>query len=1239
MKSIGTILSANLFPVVGIGASAGGLDAFKKLLKAIPEHSGMAFVLVQHLAPTHESLLPEILQKVTAIPVLEIADSVKVQPDHIYILPSNKMLVANDGVLQLSPRLTKKNELNLPIDLFFTSLAEVHQNQAIGVVLSGTGSDGTKGLKAIKENGGITFAQDVDSASHDGMPQSAIKAGVVDFIISPREIPQKLLEVTRDRPTKSNDEPQQTIQEQDVFVQMLSALRTHKGTDFTYYKKTTIHRRILRRMAIHKIDTPVAYLTYLQKNKSEQDDLYQDLLIAVTSFFRDTKTFETLCKDIFPHIIKNKPADKPIRVWVAGCSTGQEAYSMAICFTELLGDRPQRVNIFATDLSEPAITKARAGLYTKKEVEAVSPQRLQQFFTKINGNYQVNKSIRDLCVFSHQNFLKDPPFGKMDFVSCRNVLIYMDAYLQKKALTTFHYALNGTGFLLLGKSETISSVADLFAVAEKNDKIFTCRDVPARFMPIASQRSESNLNNPTSKAPYEIMQTDYKKTADDIILNQYTPAGVIVNEALDIVHFRGITTPYLEQAPGKPSHNILLMAKHGLAFELRNLLHKAKKTKITVQKGNIPFQINGGLRSLSIEAIPLPNTIDPYYLILFHNTDSRSTQLTTGGKKRGATPKDEKDQLIHQLELELAQAREDMRSITHDQEAINEELQSANEELLSGNEELQSLNEELETSKEEQQSANEELTVVNQEMLNLNEQVTAARDYAEAIIGNIREPLLVLDKSLRVKTANNAFYKTFRVHERETENVLIYDIGNRQWDIPELRNLLERILPEKSAFNDFEITHTFSTIGKRVMLLNAREIVNKNSLEKLILLSVEDITTETHQREQERLVQNQLQFIADAMPEKVWTADAVGNANYFNKSWLTYTGLTFEDLKDWGWEKIIHPDDLEENHKRWQHSIHTGSDFDMQHRFLNRDGAFKWHFSRATAQKDEHGAITMWIGTNTEIHEQKTQREMLEKAVVSRTNELKEANETLESKNEELIYMNKELESFTYVSSHDLQEPLRKIQTFAGRILEEENQHLTDNGKNYLQRLQLAAARMQQLIQDLLAFSRVNTGERKFEPTDLNLLINEVLDEVREAIQEKNATIVVEKLDMATIIVFQFRQLIYNLISNSLKFSNPAIPPHITITSCIVKGGKLPNLLPGKSYCHITFTDNGIGFDSQYSERIFDVFQRLHSRDQYNGTGIGLAIAKKIVENHSGVIKATSEPGKGAQFDIYIPVK
>ena len=1622
------VKSSNLFPVVGIGASAGGLNAFKKLLKAIPEDSGMAYVLVQHLDPTHESLLPEILQKVTPIPVLEITDDIKVMPDHIYVIPSNKMMVATDGVLVLAPRPAKsKTERNLPIDLFFASLAEVHQEHAIGVVLSGTASDGTQGLRAIKEQGGITFAQDEASAEYEGMPHSAAQAGVVDFILPPEDIPKKLLEVTSK--TILSDEEMQNIpkQDEDVFKQILSLLRIRKGVDFTYYKQTTIRRRILRRMVVNKNEEPAAYLKFLRGSTAEQDLLYQDMLIPVTSFFRDKKVFENLCNHVFPAIIKNKIPGEITRVWVAGCSTGQEVYSFAMCFKEFLGDDHERIQIFGTDLSEPAILKARSGMYEKAELDSVPPQRLKEYFTKSNGGYQVNKSIRDMCVFAHHNFLKDPPFGKMDCISCRNVLIYMEPYLQKKVLTTFHYALNARGFLLLGKSETTGGVPDLFAAVEKTDKLYTRKDVPGRFMQVTSQRSEQILSRAVDHSKSETIRTDFQKTADDILLTKYTPAGVVVNEAMDIVHFRGNTGNYLEQAPGKPSHNLLMMAKHGLGFELRNILHKAKTDKAAVVKENIPLQVNGALCNISIEAVPLPNTLEPYYLVLFHDnnlTDADGLGISNKKKKSAKVKQDEKDIRIQLLEQELSQLREDMRSITEEQEASNEELQSANEELLSGSEELQSLNEELETSKEELQSTNEELTVLNHELIGLNEQVTDARNYSESIVATLYQPLLVLDKHLRVKTANKAFYKTFNVNEQETEGVLVYDLGNRQWNIPELRTLLEEVLPQKTQVINFEVTHTFSSIGKRIILLNALEITREKKEEKLILLSIEDITEQrlfqlkekkilsryhnlllqtpvaiaiyrgsnyivelandwaleilgkdknligkplfqsipelesqvrptfdkviqsgipfhaneyeatlirngkneqtyfntifepiqeddntisgvivvahevtdqviarkqiedsnkrynmmvmqspfafavlksndmvitlandsikemwgkgkeiedkpllevlpeikdqpfpallnkvyttgipfyaneslvqlvrngkmedvyfnfvyqpyreadetisgvaiiatevtpqvilnkkikeseerfqaavsavegivwtnnekgemegeqlgwaaltgqsyqeyqgygwanaihpddaqptidtwneavrdrknfvfehrvklkngnwghfsvksvpllnadglvcewvgvhidiTEQYRAEKAVkesENRFRQMAELMPQKVWTADAKGNKNYFNKTLLDYAGYSFEELEGDGWQKIIHPEDWEINKIQWEKSISTGQDYDAENRLLRKDGKYFWHLTRAVAIKDEDGKIKMWVGSKTEIQEQRKQKEQLEKAVKERTVELREANESLHQKNEELYKMNKELEAFTYVSSHDLQEPLRKIRTFAGRILERENQNLSADGQYMFKRMQSASARMQLLINNLLAFARLGAAERKFETANLSVIIESVKKDLEDTIAEQHATIEVKGTCTVNVIPFQIHQLMFNLISNALKFARPGVPPHVTISSRTIKanGQDNENLEPDKEYCHISIADNGIGFEKEYSKKIFEVFQRLHSQEAYAGTGIGLAIAQKIVHNHHGFITATSELNQGASFDIYIP--
>ena len=700
--------SPNNFPVVGVGASAGGLAAFKEFIKAIPEKSGMAYVLVQHLDPSHESLLPELLQRSTKLPVHRISDDITVQPDNIYIIPTNKMLLANDGQLELSPRPEKSEKIqNLPIDLFFESLAEVHRSHSLGVVLTGHGADGTIGLKAIKDQGGITFAQSEDTSEYSSMPASAIQEGVVDFVLPPREIPAKILEVVKSIYGDDLQEKDLTEENAEIYKQILALLRIRKGTDFTYYKQTTIRRRILRRMALSSKKDPLAYLKFLREHQQEQDVLHQDLLIPVTEFFRDEEIFSNLCSTILPDILREKSKNDSIRIWAAGCSTGQEVYSIAICLLEILWEigAREKVQIFGTDISEIAIAKARSGIYKKSEMENVSPERIEKFFDRIDSNYQIKKEVREICVFSYHNFLKDPPFGKMDIISCRNVLIYLQPYLQKKALTTFHYAMRKQGYLVLGNSETTGNAPDLFNPSEKGYKTFTPKDKPGKFMQVTSQRKEEGFREFSKTVKAENARTDFQRTADEVILSRYTPAGVVIDEAMEIVHFRGRTGPYLEPQAGKPNLNLLRMAKPGLSFELRSIVHHAKKEGGSIIRENIPVQDRDEQRLISIEAIPLPNLAEPYYLILFHELSAHGN--SSGSKKAvrkipsGESEEDERDLLIKQLEKELAQARDDMRSITEDQEATNEELQSANEELQSGSEELQTLNEELETSKEE----------------------------------------------------------------------------------------------------------------------------------------------------------------------------------------------------------------------------------------------------------------------------------------------------------------------------------------------------------------------------------------------------------------------------------------------------------------------------------------------------------------------------------------------------------
>ncbi len=1095
------------FAIVGIGASAGGLDAFTRFLKATPEKSGMAFVVVQHLDPTHNSILPDILSRVTNIPVHEITDEIKLQPDNIYVIPSNKTLTSTDGILLLTPR--NKVGPNLAVDIFFESLAVVHQSNAIGVVLSGNGMDGTQGLKAIKAHGGITFAQD-NSSSNNSMPNSAILAEVVDFILAPEEIPERIIQIRNNYKAHYLDSDYELTKEEDeIFRQILSMLQLRSGVDFTFYKQTTIRRRLARRMALSKTETLSAYLKLLQSDKDELPALFQDTLIPVTSFFRDQKTWQTLNETVFPSLLKNKSGSDPIRIWSVACSTGEEAYSLAISIHEFLTSHSiaKEVQIFGSDISEPAITKARLGIYTESDVKSVSDKRLKNYFTKTIGGYQVNRLIRDSCVFAVHNFLKDPPFNKIDLVSCRNVLIYLDKFLQKKALTTFHYTLKDPGFLLLGKSETALAADELFSTFVKPDKIYSRKPVQARFTPhIIKPLKKHTFDAGKKNVKSKTSETDFKKSAETILLSNYTPASVIVNEHMDVVHISGQISFFLEPSQGKPSFNLIKMARGSLGFELRNAVQKAKNANGVFIRENIPLQSHNLHYLVSIEVLPLTDTVDPHFLVLFRKT----LQATKDEKDAAAGgEKDATSLRVIQLEKELAQAREDMLTITTEQEVSNEELQSANEELLSGSEELQSLNEELETTKEEVQSTNEELTVVNQELMEKQDQLNRDRLYAETIIETLREPFVILDKEFRIKTVGNAFYKKFRLTKKETEGKLFFEIADGQWNDTFLRSMLEKIISKKTKLDDFEFNLNLSALGKCTMLLNARQLASEKNEEDLILLSIEDIT-------EKKIAEQRRNSFADELEAKV-----------------------------------------------------------------------------------------------------------------------KERTFALEQSNQQL-------QQFSHSASHEFQEPLRKIVIFSKLLQEPEKERTPEKTQLYLTKIDYASQRLAKLIQEMLNFAHMNSSSKLVEKVDLNTILKDILFDFELLIAEKKATITSDELPEIEAVPFQMNQLFYDLICNAIKFSKPAVPLKVHISSKKLTANEVkvhPELDPKLRYYELIFKDNGIGFDQKYAHQIFVMFQRLHETSTYPGTGIGLALCKKIVQNYHGKIFTEGVEDEGASFHVFLPVK
>jgi two-component system CheB/CheR fusion protein len=1207
------------FPVVGIGASAGGLDAVKTFLKALPAKSGMAFVFIQHLSPTHESILPEILQKITPFPVQQITDNIHLEPDHLYIIPENKIVTVVDSVLKLAPLDGKGKKINT-IDLFFSSLGVVHQSYAIGVVLSGALNDGTLGLQVIKSYGGLTFAQDGGSAAFDSMPASAVKSGAVDFVLPPEKIAQHLISINS--PFHTDYTPKEISaavpqQDNETFKQILTVLRVRRGVDFTYYKQSTLKRRIIRRMALNKIELPIDYLNFLRENKNEQDALYNDMLISVTNFFRDPQIFDALCNDLFPALLNKKTGEAVLRIWVAGCATGEEAYSIAMCLQEYLGNKAAaiKIQIFATDVSETAIAKARNGIYKQSDLTGVSAPRLQQFFVKLDGSYQVTKSIRDMCVFAHHNLLKDPPFSKIDLVSCRNVLIYLEPILQKRVLNTFHYSLNEHGYLLLGKSESIGNSTDIFKPYKNAEKIYSRKGPLGRFTPVTSRDTEQSFREIDKSIQKEGAQKDIFKIADEVMLANFMPASVLVNEKFDVVQFRGPTENWLVPPSGKPSFNLLKMAREGLSFELRNILHAAKKTGKAVHKYAVFFKLGDQQHFVNIQAVQLNENADLHYLVVFQPASSTGIQpnMFDTGKSAENMNYNASELRIEHLERELIQTRADMRAITESQETANEELQSANEELLSGSEELQSLNEELETSKEELQSTNEEILIINKELLERNDQVNNSRLYTEGIVTTIRDPLLILDAELRIKRATTGFYARFHTTEQDTEGQYLYELNHGQWDIPQLKELLEKILPAKKELEDFEFTQAFPLIGKKTLLLNARQIENING-EQLILLSIEDITykrkVEEGLAEAERLLsesRERLKFAVDSAGLGTWDYDPQTRDLVLDKRSKEIFGVSpLSSVSMSVFYKLVHPDDrqrIEDSVRDALADIHSG-EFDQEYRTVAIDGKTKWLKSKGRAHFNEQGETIRFVGTLLDI--------TVEKLIDERMRDL------LTKKDE-----------FISVASHELKTPITSLKAMLQMVerTTSKSEELK-NLQNYVVKSLKQVEKLIELVKDLLDVTKIQTGKLHLQKTEFNLgeLINECFDELEGASPKHK---LIAEGDNDVIVCAdrnRIEQVLVNLISNGIKYS----PDSENVTVKVKKNGE---------DVKVSITDSGIGIAQSKIPLIFDRFYRVEEKSQkYAGLGLGLYISAEIVRRHNGQIGVESEEDKGSTFWFEIPV-
>lgn len=943
------------FPVVGIGASAGGLEVFEQLFRTLPADTGMAFVLVSHLDPEHASILATILQRSTTMPVVEAEDHMALAPNCAYVIPPNREMTVVKRTLRLKiPEAPRGHRT--PIDLFLRSLALDLEENAIGIILSGTGTDGTQGMRAIAAAGGVTFAQDPRTAKYAGMPESVIAAGYATYTLPPDKIAEVL--VSPIQPSAHRDEPPQD--EGKGLRQIVSILRSGTGHDFGQYKKSTIRRRIERRMLRHSISDMHIYARFLKEHPVEIQSLFKELLINVTSFFRDPEAFETLKTEVIAKLAEGKPQDYVFRVWVPGCATGEEAYSIAMLFQEVMAETQHelKTQIYSTDLDEDAIAAARTGLYPPIIAADILPERLRRFFLKHDQGYQIKKSLREMVVFATQNVIKDPPFTKLDLISCRNLMIYLEPELQASLIPTFHYALKPSGFLFLSSSESTGNRTDLFSAVSRKWKIYRAnpntnsgRSAVVSGLTWAAHQENGQLEGMAKKSS----EINIVELAKRLLLQFYAPASVITDLKGNIQYVYGDTGKYLRPAPGHISLNIVDMAREGMQAELRASIQNAVNQGQSTLNREILVNSNNDYQavSFSVRLVTGLNSVEDLLFISFQDSPSRKAQPKLPNKR---TPASVKSQRIQDLERDLAHTRENLQSIIEEQQASNEELKSTNEEMQSTNEELQSANEELETSKEELQSVNEELITVNAELQAKIEQladmqndmknlldninvgtifldqhlairrftreagrayrlvasdvgrpladiksdieeedllaraqtvletlvpyehevhttggqwylarvqpyrtldnviegvvltfadiakrveaeaaVQEARELAEGIVDTVREPLVVLDGDLKVVSASRSFYQFFDLTPEISVGRRIYDVSDHRWDIPELRELLEKVLPLNQSFEHYKVRHN-SRDTTHTMFLNGRRIIGKKGKTQLICL-------------------------------------------------------------------------------------------------------------------------------------------------------------------------------------------------------------------------------------------------------------------------------------------------------------------------------------------------------------------------------------------------------------------
>ncbi len=1205
-----------LFPIVGIAASAGGLGAFIELIRQLPLDTGMAFVLIQHLSPDHESLLTEILSRATVLPVQQAADQMRVAPNQIYVIPPNTQMTLVAGSLHLAPR-QKSEGVYHPADVFFESLASDRGNQAIGVVLSGMDGDGAQGIKAIKVAGGITFAQCAATAQFSSMPDTAVATGNVDFVLPPETIALELSNLSRSpflvRSARLDLSQSPLPEAGDPLAQIFALLRTHTGVDFAQYKPSTLDRRIQRRMMLYKLSSLADYAQYLPTHPDEIQALYEEILIHVTRFFRDPEVFAQLPTQVLPLICQPKPVDEPLRIWVAGCSTGEEAYTIAISLLEFFSDRPHPppIQIFATDVSEQAIRKARAGFFLETQMEGVSAERKQRFFvTQAGGGYQICSSIRELCVFARHNLGGDPPFSNLDLISCRNVLIYLADPLQERIMALFHYSLKATGLLLLGTSESIKTAANLFAPLDETHKIYTRQPTTTRslfaFTPSLPPLTRTDpLPSPAASLPTSV---DLAHAIDQLIASRYAPLSILVDAQMQIVQMRGDLDPYLKLPSGTTELNLLAMARPGFAAPLRTAIYQAQTQNSLVRQEDV--QLETGARSrLVLEVLPVrPALTSARYFLVLLTVLSPTATLPDSALMATLEPADLERELV-QLRQALAAATQrelsaqaHLQAVIHEQTQLNQNLRVANEEILSSNEELQSTNEELQTAKEEIQAANEELSTTNDELCSRNLQQNRDNSDLNNFIASINIPIVMLTNDLRIRRFTPTAQRLF--------NFIATDVGRPFTDLHgnfEISQLEPLILEVLETLNTKE--QEIQTIAGYWYSLRIRPYrTTENQIDGVTLVFLDIHLLKSHAATLEA-ARNYAETIIETVqiPLLVLAADLrvhTANRAFYQTFQLLDTDIMQRGLLEVGaghWDLLPLQAQLADL-LLYDRPV---EDWEIQYERSAIAPQTILISAHKLPQGDNGDMILMSLEDITDRKQFETERSHLLAQEQAARQQAEAANH---AKDEFLSNL-----------SHELRNPLSAMLGWV-QLLQKRDCDAATQARG-LAAIAQSASIQNQLIADILDVSRIASGKLRLNHRllDLGSVVQAAIDSVHLSATAKTIQFVTA---LQSLMVWgdsdRLQQVCWNLFSNAIKFT-PA-------------GGQVSVLLDavrdeaGAAFAQITVTDTGKGIEPGALPQIFGRFYQADaSTTKANqGLGLGLAIVQHLVELHSGTVQATS---------------